>query len=181
MKGATSDNIIIPVAQGYLQVPTITKGITIDVLCYYSPEFTSTLLSDNDVLLANKYSGEYVGQSMLKFFDAKEIDEMEELPIPQLRREAAKIKRQELDDVSKKYTHNYGNCMLCCTHKSKHNRNVYIPGIIRAGLCYTMPLIIPSGLKASDPSANIFNSKDKAYEDDNDFCKDCDAKTMQLI
>ena len=71
--------------------------------------------------------------------------------------------------------------MLCCTHKSKHNRNVYIPGIIRAGLCYTMPLIIPSGLKASDPSATIFNSKDKAYQDDKDFRKNCDAKTMQLI
>ena len=86
MKGATSDNIIIPVAQDFLQVSTITKGITIDVLCYYSPEFTSTLLLDNDVLLANKYSGEYIGQSMLKFFDAKEIDKMEELPIPQLQR-----------------------------------------------------------------------------------------------
>ena len=51
MKGATSDNIIIPEAQGYLQVPTINKGMTIDVLCYYLPEFTSTLLSDNDVIL----------------------------------------------------------------------------------------------------------------------------------
>ena len=68
MKGATSDNIIIPEAQGYLQVPTITKGVTIDVLCYYSPEFTSTLLSDNDILLSNKNSEDYAGQSMLNFF-----------------------------------------------------------------------------------------------------------------
>ena len=130
MKEANSDNIIILEAQGFLQVPTITKGVTIDVLCYYSPEFTSTLLSHNNVLLANKYSGEYIGQSMLKFFDMKEIDKMEELPIPQLQQQAAKIKKQELDDISKNYTHNYGNCMLCCTHKSKHNHNVYIPGII---------------------------------------------------
>ena len=61
MKGATSDNIIIPEAQGYLQVPTITKGVTINVLCYYSPEFTSTLLLDNDVLLAKKNAKDYVG------------------------------------------------------------------------------------------------------------------------
>ena len=68
MKGATSDNIITPVTQGFLQVPTITKGVTIDVLCYYSPEFTSTLLLENDVLLANNYSGEFIGQSILKKF-----------------------------------------------------------------------------------------------------------------
>lgn len=56
-KGATSGNIIVPEAQRYLQVPTITKGVTIDVLCYYSLEFTYTLLSDNNVLLANKNAG----------------------------------------------------------------------------------------------------------------------------
>ena len=121
MKGATSDNIIIPEAQGYLQVPTITKGVTIDVLCYYSPEFTSTLLSNNDVLLTNKYSGECIGHSMLKFFDTKELDEMEELSIPQLQQWAVKIKKQELDEVTKEYTHNYGNYMLCCTCKNKNN------------------------------------------------------------
>ena len=42
---------------------------------------------------------------------------------------------------------------------------MYISGIIHAGLCYTIPLIIPSGLKASDSSANIFKSKDKKYQD----------------
>ena len=71
---------------------------------------------------------------------------MEELPIPNLKRQAAKIQKQELDDTTKSYTHNYGNCMLCCTHKNKSNHNIYIPGIICAGLCYTMPLIDPSGL-----------------------------------
>ena len=71
MKSATSDNIIIPEAQGYLQVSTITKGVTIDVLCYYSPEFTSTLLSDNDILLSNNNASDYVGQSMLKLFLSK--------------------------------------------------------------------------------------------------------------
>ena len=84
MKGATSDNIIITEAWGLLQALTINKGVTIDVLCYYSPEFTSTLLSDNDVILSNKNSGDFTGQSMLKFFNPKELDEMEELPIPKL-------------------------------------------------------------------------------------------------
>ena len=91
MKGATSDNIIIPEAQGYLQVPTIIKGVTIDVLCYYSPEFTSTLLSDNDVILSNRNPGGSTEQSMLKFFNPKELDEMEELPIPKLRQQAVAI------------------------------------------------------------------------------------------
>ena len=94
IKGATSDNIIIPEAQGYLQVPTITRGVMIDVLCYYSPEFTSTLLSDNDVILSNKNSGDYTGQLMLKFFNHKELDEMEELSISKLRQQAASIEKE---------------------------------------------------------------------------------------
>ena len=46
---------------------------------------------------------------------------------------------------------------------------MYIPGIIQAGLCYTVSLIIPSDLKASNPIANTFNSQEKAYQDDQDF------------
>ena len=61
MKDATSDNIIMLEIQEYIQVPTITKGVTIDVLCYYSPEFTFTLLLDKDILLANKNARNYVG------------------------------------------------------------------------------------------------------------------------
>ena len=118
MKGATSDNIIIPETQGYLQVLTITKGVIIEVLYYYSPEFISSLVSDNDVLLSNKNASDYVGQSMLKFFDQKELDKMERLPIPNLQRQVAKIHKQKLGDTTKCYTHNYGNCMLCCTHKN---------------------------------------------------------------
>ena len=44
-----------------------------------------------------------------------------------------------------------------------------------------MPLIIPSGLKASDPTANMFNSREKAYQDDQDFSQKCDLKSVQLI
>ena len=56
--------------------------------------------------------------------------------------------------------------MLCCTHKNKFNCNIYIPGIICAGLCYTMPLIVPDGLQAFDLAATIFNSQEKAYKED---------------
>ena len=40
-KGATSNERIVPEAVGYLQVPTIDPGKSIDVKCYYSPRFTS--------------------------------------------------------------------------------------------------------------------------------------------
>ena len=50
MRGATSGNIIVPSAQGWLQVQANTKQGYIDVLCFYSSHFTFTLLSDRDVL-----------------------------------------------------------------------------------------------------------------------------------
>ena len=50
MKGATSKVIIVPTAVGYLRVKTNNIYGYIDVKCYYSPHFTSTLLSENDVL-----------------------------------------------------------------------------------------------------------------------------------
>ena len=52
---------------------------------------------------------------------------------------------------------------------------------MRAGLCYTIPLMIPSGLQPSDPAATIFNSQEKAYQDDKDFGKSCNLKATQLI
>ena len=58
---------------------------------------------------------------------------------------------------------------------------MYIPGIIQSGLCYTLPLIIPSGLSAQDPSATIFTSREKAYQEDPSFKKLCDSKAMSLI
>ena len=126
MQGATLKTIIVPEAQGYLEVRTITPGITIDVLCYYSPDFTSTLLLDNNVLKANKHAKQFSGQSMLKFFDELEIAEMP----PEMQ---DKINNQVLNEATSEYNHNYGNCILCCTNKRKFNKNVYIPGIIRAG------------------------------------------------
>ena len=68
MKGATSENVIVPTAEGFLKVPTIHDGVTMKIKCYYSPEFTSTLLSDNDILEALPMRKDYCGQSMLKVF-----------------------------------------------------------------------------------------------------------------
>ena len=70
--------------------------------------------------------------------------------------------------------------MLCCTRKNKFNRNIYIPGIICAVLYYTMPLIIPNCLQASDSVTTIFNPQEKVYKKDKDFRKTCDLKMMQL-
>ena len=109
---------------------------------------------------------------MVKFFEPEE-----EVPANQ----QEKIRNQKLDEVVKQYDCNYGNCILSCTHKKKFNQSIYIPGIICAGLCYTMPLIIPSGLKSSDPSATVFNSREKAYAKDNEFKKKCDLLAMKLI
>ena len=78
MKGATLENVIVPVAEGYLKVPTILDDIYIKIKCYYSPEFTSTLLSDCDVLDSLPMKKEYDIQSMIKFFERAEIDELPE-------------------------------------------------------------------------------------------------------
>lgn len=52
MKESTSNNVIVPIAEGFLKVPIKTDGVFIKLKCYYSPEFTSTILSDNDILEA---------------------------------------------------------------------------------------------------------------------------------
>ena len=172
MKGALSDNIITPQSKGHLQVPTIQEGKFIDVKCYYSMEFTSTLFLDNYVIHSSKFGKEYCGKSMLTFFEPEE-----EVPVDQ----QDQIRNQKMDEVVKQYDHNYGNCILSCTHKNKFNKNVYIPGIIHARLCYTMPLIIPSGLKLSDPGESVFNSQEKAYTNDKEFKNKCDLLSMKLI
>ena len=44
-----------------------------------------------------------------------------------------------------------------------------------------MPLIIPLGFKASNPTANVFKLGEKTYQDDNNFRPKCDLKSVQLI
>ena len=177
MKGATSENVIVPVAEGFLKVPTIHEGVFMKIKCYYSQEFTSTLLSDNDIVESLAMRKDYCGQSMIKFFEQTEI---EELPL----KEREKIKNQKLhmDEIHYSYNHNFGNCILTCTHKRKFNRNIYIPGVIRNGLCYTMSLIIcKNRLPADFEEATVVNSFEKAYRDDLPYRKACDAKAVELI
>ena len=50
---------------------------------------------------------------MLKFFEPEK-----EVPANQ----QEKIRNQKLDEVVKQYDHNYGNCILSCTHKKKFNK-----------------------------------------------------------
>lgn len=175
MKGATSNNIIVPVAEGFLKVPTIHKDVFLKIKCYYSLEFTSTLLPDNDILKELQMKKDYCEQLMMRFFEQAEIDE---LPVE----ERDKIRNQKLDDFTRTYDHNYGNYILCCTHKRKFNRNIYVPGVIRNGLCYTMPLMISrKRLPADFKEATVVNSFDKAYQEDLPFRKACDAKAVELI
>ena len=77
IKGATSGTLIVPEAKGWLHVQANTRDQYLDVLCYYSPYFTSTLLSDRDVLLSNPCAKEYSGQVISKYFDlnSKQVNE----------------------------------------------------------------------------------------------------------
>ena len=109
---------------------------------------------------------------MLKFFNPEE-----ELP----NKEEIKIRNQKLDKVKAQYDHNYRNFILACTHKKKFNRNIYIPRIIQLGLCYTIHLLISSSLLADNPTATVFNSQGKVYNDDTDFWKKCDLFLLRMI
>lgn len=112
IKGATCEENIVPESEGYLQVPTMQEGKFIEVLCYYSPKFTSTLLSDIDILKSSKHAKEYSNQLMLKFFEEVEIDEMTE-------EMQKRIQEQVSTPFASQYDHNYGNCILQCIHKQK--------------------------------------------------------------
>lgn len=93
-----------------------------DVKCYYSPKFTSTLLSNNDVLEFNTHRKQCCGQSLIKLFDLGEIAEF-----PSHYRDS--LKNQKLDQVTERYDNSYENFILVCKHKSKSNRNIYIQGV----------------------------------------------------
>lgn len=81
-----------------------------------------------------------------------------------------------LDEVTEKYNCNYRDCILVCTHKWKFNRNIYIPGMIQNGPCYTMPLILRSNVPVDRKGATFFTWREKAYYEDRSFRDACDAK-----
>ena len=71
MHGATSKEIITPRAVGLMRVHTLTKQGYIDVKCYYSLCFSTTLLSQVSVIEAT-HSKQYISQGMQLFFALNE-------------------------------------------------------------------------------------------------------------
>ena len=108
MKGATSDAIIIPEAQGYMRVQAngLTDGY-LDVLTYFSPSFTTTLLSEESVRKATGFKNEYNIQAMRKVFD---VDE--EL----LTKDLANDQHPDSFDDLLKYEKDSGYCKLISYH-----------------------------------------------------------------
>ena len=168
MHGATSKDVITPQALGYLRVRSLTRDGFINVLCYYSPRFTTTLLSQVSVIEATGVPRQYKSQDMRLFF----------APDEEVLDRDLLSNKVNLEDTE--YNHNYGTCMLTCVHRKKHNRSISIPGIIRSGLCFTQPLILPS-LDKEDPRATIYNSIDKAKEHDPKFRKKIKSQALEMI
>ena len=121
MRGATSGKIIVPMAKGWLQVQAgnVRNGY-IDVLCYYSPHFTSTLLSERDVLQSSTYAKEFSGQVMTKYFELNDEKVNKNL-----------LSKGSIDlNCQSDYQMDYGNCTLTCVHWKIKQKNIEIPGII---------------------------------------------------
>jgi hypothetical protein len=118
MHGATSKDIIQPLAEGYPRVPAMTTKGYVNVLCYYSPHFTSTLLSDRSVVMATRNYRLYSGQFMDKLFAPDEENLQQDLLSGQV------------NLGNNRYNLDYGTCMLTCLHCFQRNGNLSIPGII---------------------------------------------------
>ena len=171
MRGATSGKVIVPLPKRYLQVQEIiVKKGYIDVLCYYSPHFTSTLLSERDVLRSSTYAKEFSGQVMTEYFELNDEKVNQDL----LSKGSIDLNRQS------DYQMDYGNCTLTCVHQKLPFKNIEIPGIIRDGLCFTLPLILPD-LPKDHPEACILNSFQLAYENDPNFKQECDKMAMKYL
>ena len=74
MKGATSGCLTVPVAKVQLKLQDNTLNKYIDVLCFYSPFFTSTLLSERD-LQSITFGKEYSRQVITKYFELNDKKE----------------------------------------------------------------------------------------------------------
>ena len=69
MYGATNRNILItPLARGILRIPALTARGYADITCYYSPKFSSTLLSEADLLLSTGDANDHSGQTTSKTY-----------------------------------------------------------------------------------------------------------------
>ena len=120
MRGATSGKIIIPSAKGWLSIQANTKDGFIDVLCYYSPHFTSTLLSEQDVLQSSQFAKELSGQVMTNYF---------ELNNNKVNKDLSSKNYVDLDLYSD-YQMDYGSCTFSFVHHKLKRKNIEIPGFI---------------------------------------------------
>ena len=106
MRGATSGKVIIHLAKGWLQVQANTKDGFLDVLCYYSSYFTSTLLSELDILRSSKYAKESAGQVMTKYFELNGDKVNQTL-----------LSKNSVDfNLYYDYQMDYCSCTLTCVH-----------------------------------------------------------------
>ena len=159
MRSVTSGNIIVPSVQGWLQLQANTKQGYIDVLCFYSPHFTSTLLSDQDVLRSTKFAKEYQDQTMVKYFDLNDDKINGDL-----------ASKGCVDILHPGYQMDYGSCTLTCIHHNHKRMNIEIPEIVCGGLCFILPLILPD-LPKDHLKATLLNSPQLAYKYDPKFKK----------
>ena len=135
---------------------------------YYSPHFSTTLLSQVSVIEATGQPKQYISQGMQLFLAPNEevLDQ--------------DLMSNFINLESVNYNHDYGTCMLTCVHYNKHSRSIFIPGIIRPGLCFTQPLIVPS-LGKVDPNATVLNSLEKALAEDTEFVERVKVQSLKLI
>ena len=168
MHGATSKEIITPRAVGFMRVRTLARQVYLDVKCYYSPHFSTTLLLQVSVIEATGHPKQYISQGMELFFAPNE-----EVLDRDLLSNAINIKSVE-------YNHDNGTCMLTYIHCHKHSRSISVLGIIRSGLCFTQPLIAPS-LDEDDPKATVLNPLEKALAEDVEFVKSVKIQSLKLI
>ena len=152
-----------------LQVQPQTKLGFIDVLCYYSPHFTSTILLDQDVLRSTKFAKKYCGQAMIKYFELDDEKINKDL-----------VAKDCINVTLLYYQMDYGHCTLICIHHNQKRRNIEIPDIVRGGLCFTLPLILSDLLKEY-PQATLLNSSILTYKNNLKFRKECDELAMQSM
>ena len=133
----------------------IAKDGYIDVQCYYSPCFPSTLLLDHDVLRSSPFAIDLSGKILNKYFELNNEDINNDLQ----KKGRAFLNNQQC------YHMDYGTCTLTCIHKKLSWFNVEIPGIIFGGLCYVLPIEIPD-LPVDRPRENLLSCSHLMYETD---------------
>ena len=90
-------------------VCALTRQGYLDVKCYYSPHFNTTLLYQVSIIEATSHPMQYISQRMQLFF----------APNEEILDRDMMSNSINLDNVN--YNHDYGTCMLACVHQNKHS------------------------------------------------------------